>query len=595
MHHRGLAAPERRDVVDRRREDRPRRGVVGRVGVGGVEGVGEGGTLVADDADVGAELHRVVVGDPGEVVREVVRRRDARERARVKHGEEDEAEVDLVLRRVALLRERLARQAVAEVVDEAVADRPGVPDGDARGVRPGIGARRVGEGRDARDHVVDGVGADEKGLAVGEVEVEPGGVRVEVNGERHVEAVAGRVELRGGVRAVALGAELVGRVSRGGGGQGGERHGIEAAQTGEGRVELRGGERRDAARRVDVAQLAAAEARQRHAPDDTRLAAILAPLVAVEEEEPVLHDGAADRPAVRVADKRGALDPCAVVEEVVGCQHRRPVEPEGRAAELVTARLGDDRDLRARGAPHLRVGVCGDDAELLDGLGVEAEHGVRRRVGAVARDRADLVGLLLVDVHTVERDVGLVGARARDVAGARDARLQRQQRGDVAGFERELRDLLRDEVVAERGVLPVEENLARRGRDGDGLADGPDLKPDVHLARLGDEHAHVREDALLEAGRFGLDAVVAGLHQLEGVCPLGAGGCVARRVRLRVDERHGRADDDVALRVGDGAAHGGGALRAHPGADEQGEGHRAEQSGGAAHEGRLPFHRSLQA
>ncbi len=347
-----------------------------------------------------------------------------------------------------------------------------------------------------------------------------------------------------------------------------------------------GRERRDVAVGAEVAHLAAAEARERHLPEHAPLAAVLAPLVAVEEEGAVLDDGAADGAAVGVADERGPLDARAVVEEVVGREDRRAVEPEAGAVERVGAALGDDGDLRARGAAHLRVGVRRDDAELVHGLGVEPEHGVVvGRVAALLRvagrvfeaGRADLVGLRLVDVHAVERDVGLVGARARDVAGARHAGLEREERGDVARFERQLRDLLRDEVVAERGVLPVDERLVGLRRDGDGVGEGADFELRVDLRGLRDQRAHVRQHDLLEARGLDLDAVGAGLNQLEGVDAAVARRLRARRVGLRVDERHGGPGHDVALRVCHRAAHGGRAGLRRRGDDRE---QRHEQAAG---------------
>ena len=121
--------------------------------------------------------------------------------------------------------------------------------------------------------------------------------------------------------------------------------------------------------------------------------------------------------------------------------------------ELVGAALGDERHLAARGASL--VGALSRDggAELLHGIERNRQHGIE------ARD-----AFVVVDVHAVEGDVVLVRLGAEDLAAGGDARLEAQQRDDVAGLQRQGLDLAFGEGIADRSVLGVDDGGFRRRR-----------------------------------------------------------------------------------------------------------------------------------
>ena len=102
-------------------------------------------------------------------------------------------------------------------------------------------------------------------------------------------------------------------------------------------------------------------------------------LVAAEEERLVLDDGSAERAAELVPAEIRLL----VIEVVLPVEAVVPEELEHRAGEQVGARLGDDVEDAAAGAPVLRAHRVGDDAELLDGL--DAGHDAVRARGRVVQ------------------------------------------------------------------------------------------------------------------------------------------------------------------------------------------------------------------
>src|SRR5215204_1243691 len=95
--------------------------------------------------------------------------------------------------------------------------------------------------------------------------------------------------------------------------------------------------------------------RERQAVVERRAVALARALVRREEEELVLHDGAAERAAELFTFEDGARTPGRVEEEIVGVQ--RVVADEGVdvAVELAPARLRDGLDVAARVAALRRV------------------------------------------------------------------------------------------------------------------------------------------------------------------------------------------------------------------------------------------------
>ena len=109
------------------------------VGDGVVKGIGEADPAVADHPDIGAELDIVVSPDPGNIIGEVVHRRDPAESVLLAGGLKHETEADVVPVAVAALVERLPGVAIAEIVDPVVAQGPGMAGGHTPGMVPDQG------------------------------------------------------------------------------------------------------------------------------------------------------------------------------------------------------------------------------------------------------------------------------------------------------------------------------------------------------------------------------------------------------------------------------------------------------------------------
>lgn len=137
-----------------------------------------------------------------------------------------------------------------------------------------------------------------------------------------------------------------------------------------------------------------------------------------------------------------------VVEEVVGARDRIAMEMKERAVELVGSAFCHQGDLGAGGAPLVGIGIDRRDPELADRIGCGAQH----------RGEGKPVDLI-VDIHAIERDVGLIAASASHIAISRDPWLQTQERGHVPPLQGELFDLLFDEVIAQAGILAVDDGI----------------------------------------------------------------------------------------------------------------------------------------
>ena len=88
-------------------------------------------------------------------------------------------------------------------------------------------------------------------------------------------------------------------------------------------------------------------------------------------------------------------------EPVVGNAEAVAVVLNTRRHEICSRRIGDHADLGARGTAGISIGICGDDAELLDGVLGLAEHASE---GVAIH--------LVVVVDTIDGDVALVRAAA---------------------------------------------------------------------------------------------------------------------------------------------------------------------------------------
>src|ERR1035437_1126782 len=199
--------------------------------------------------------------------------------------------------------------------------------------------------------------------------------------------------------------------------------------------------------------------------------------------------------------------------------------------EAVGARAGDQSDVCARTAAGVGAAVAGGGAELLHRVGGHAQDTGKGRAAG-----------LRVDVGAVERNVRLVAPSAVDgtvavVAAAEvgDARLEREQVGDVARERRHFHHRLRGDDVAERSVNGVE--LRRVGFHRHRGRGGPELIEDYLLgARLVDEQTHVVSGKVRETSRLGGQLVGAGRQLLHGVAPLRIGLVFTLQAGFRVDD-----------------------------------------------------------
>src|ERR1019366_1091713 len=222
--------------------------------------------------------------------------------------------------------------------------------------------------------------------------------------------------------------------------------------------------------------------------------------------------------------------------------------------EAVGARAGDQSDFRARTAAGVGAAVAGGGAELLHRVGGHAQDtgkgraaGLRGDVGAVERN------VRLVAPSAVDGAVAVVAVVARTVAPAGevgDARLEREQVGDVARERRQFHDRLRGDDVAERSVNGVE--LRRVGFHRHRGRGGPELIEDYLLgARLVDEQTHVVSGKVRETSRLGGQLVGAGRQLLHGVAPLRIGLVFTLQAGFRVDDGNDGARYYRARRIRD--------------------------------------------
>src|SRR6266496_5509241 len=226
----------------------------------------------------------------------------------------------------------------------------------------------------------------------------------------------------------------------------------------------------------------------------------------------------------------------------------------------IRALLGKDVDLRTRRSSLIGVSIRSSDTEFLNRFRVQTQNGSGGDVSAIAiqRPKNQAIGgtrnlrissLGIVDVHAVQRHVGLISSRAGDVTLSRRTRLQTEQIDDVARFEWQLRNLQGVEIVAQAGVLRIDERLSGRGLDFDGFRNSSYCKYDVAFRLFADNRGHICDNLLLEARRLHVNAVVRRCDQVKNV---GAGfrrSGSAHRVGLRIGERQSGARNNATLRV----------------------------------------------
>src|ERR1035437_4241434 len=289
-----------------------------------------------------------------------------------------------------------------------------------------------------------------------------------------------------------------------------------------------------------------------------RRTGIAAALVVGKEECPVFLDGPVDRRAEDIDIQRRNRHAGAIAEKVVGRGFgAAPVFIHG-PVEIVGAGVRHQRNIGAGCAALGGVPIRRRAAALRHRIGSHSEHAGERGPGA-----------LIVHINAVQRDVALIAPAAVhgtvaivDVGGVvvaggvvvgaeiRDARLELQQVGHVAGEGGQLDDGLLDNRIAERGIRRIELCRVRLHRDRGG--GGSELIEDYRLgAWLVNVQAHVVYREIREASRLGGQLVGAGRQLLHRVAPLGIGLVFALQAGFRVDDGNDRARYYRARRIRD--------------------------------------------
>src|SRR5579864_9721356 len=222
--------------------------------------------------------------------------------------------------------------------------------------------------------------------------------------------------------------------------------------------------------------------------------------------------------------------------------------------ELICAAFRDQRNLRTRSVSLVGVVVRRGDAKFLDGIERRGQYGGER-----------VSARLVIHVHTVERNVALIAAGAvhgsisrvlvlvdvRAVPGVGDTRLQAEEVGHVAAFQRDLPDLIFVEGVSNRGVDEVQGG--RFAADADVLGHRADFQLDVRRRRGIHEQLQPRLHVVRKSARRYGQGVSAGRYGENAKVALRSGRYGALKSGLRVGEHHGGVWDRAPAWVRDRA------------------------------------------
>src|SRR5512145_1107828 len=157
--------------------------------------------------------------------------------------------------------------------------------------------------------------------------------------------------------------------------------------------------------------------------------------IADKEEELVLDDWPAERPALIVADEDWPPDAARVVEPVVGVERRIFMLPKHLAVPGIRARSGDELNLNRALPGAIGAEVRSGDGHFLDALQAGLNEG--KEAGTAALETLSVVG------NAVERDVERRAGQAVDGAVARGhallgARREQHKRQRAAARQRQV-------------------------------------------------------------------------------------------------------------------------------------------------------------
>src|SRR3954468_4437638 len=219
------------------------------------------------------------------------------------------------------------------MVNQVVANRPGMRKANAPGMIPDIGSRGVGKIRSVRNVIVENIYACGELLGLIEVVIQLQHVRIQTYGSRSVEGESGSIHAIADSRTVG---RIFGSLS-----ESCKRNRIYT--TGIGKylgniicVDLL----EDA---VGILELhdALRQRGQRYCASVLRgLTCIATPLIAIEEEELVFQDGTADGWSESIADQSGSLQAGMIVEPIVRFKDRVAIEFRQHSMKVVSTAFG---------------------------------------------------------------------------------------------------------------------------------------------------------------------------------------------------------------------------------------------------------------
>ena len=208
-----------------------------------------------------------------------------------------------------------------------------------------------------------------------------------------------------------------------------------------------------------------------------------------------------------------------VVRPGVGVERVVLQGPEAVAAELLAAALGDQAQQARRRTPVLRLVVGGQDLHLLHRVGVLHAHG-EAAVGADANRRGavnrghELLGAPAVDGGDAGRERERPAGQSSQVA-ADGAGHQLRHLCGAARAERRVGDLLGAHGAADHPRV----DERRRRLDLHGLREPADLELDIDADVQAGVDAHAGSRHRLEAGKGGVDPIVADGNVRERIQP----------------------------------------------------------------------------
>ena len=215
-----------------------------------------------------------------------------------------------------------------------------------------------------------------------------------------------------------------------------------------------------------------------------------------------------------------------------------------RSVEHVRTGLGDDVDGRSREVAVFRLAPQGDDADLLDVVVIDVDHGPPGGAAGVGRVDA---------VH--QEDVFLGGAAVgrgapHDVLA--DVEHARRGQGQVIERVAAGRELVQH-LPADLGVDGRRLDVDHRGRARHchGLLDGPHRQGQVDRLRISRRYDDVLLDDGLEVGHRGRELVGPARQLEERVRSPGRGDHGAFPHQGRARDLHGRPWERLSLVVGD--------------------------------------------